>query len=76
MKRQLIVAVREPEYIRRLSDYLRDSPFGRQWQLTAFTGDDTLRTFCREATRSICLSCSRPFCGRRSRLRIFRPPCS
>lgn len=45
MKRQLIVAVREPEYIRRLSDYLRDSPFGRQWQLTAFTGDDTLRTF-------------------------------
>ncbi|GGG76537.1 hypothetical protein [Paenibacillus radicis (ex Gao et al. 2016)] len=37
MKLQLAIAVKEQEYARRLADYIRDSPFGGKWQLTAFT---------------------------------------
>ncbi|MFF2094280.1 hypothetical protein [Paenibacillus sp. NPDC058174] len=37
MKLQLAIAVKEQEYARRLADYVRDSPFGEKWQLTAFT---------------------------------------
>ncbi|WP_042164328.1 hypothetical protein [Paenibacillus gorillae] len=37
MKLQLAIAVKESEYARRLADYVRDSPFGEKWQLTAFT---------------------------------------
>jgi len=44
---QLIIAVREPEYIARLADYIQTSPFGEQWQLTAFTQTSALRQFIR-----------------------------
>ncbi|MCM3628771.1 hypothetical protein M3194_15610 [Paenibacillus glycanilyticus] len=37
MRQQLAIAVKEQDYVRRLADYVRDSPFGEQWQLTAFT---------------------------------------
>ncbi|WP_127490870.1 AAA family ATPase [Paenibacillus glycanilyticus] len=37
MRHQLVIAVKEQDYVRRLADYVRDSPFGEMWQLTAFT---------------------------------------
>jgi len=46
-KRNLIIAVREAEYIERLADYIRHSPFGEGWQLTAFTNPAALRHFIR-----------------------------
>ncbi|GGD76734.1 AAA family ATPase [Paenibacillus nasutitermitis] len=46
-KRNLIIAVREAEYIERLADYIRHSPFGEDWQLTAFTNPAALRHFIR-----------------------------
>ncbi|UVI31417.1 AAA family ATPase [Paenibacillus spongiae] len=46
-RQQLIVAVREAGYIERLADYIRQSPFGEQWQLTAFTNSNALRQFIR-----------------------------
>lgn len=42
---QLAVAVSELEYARRLAEYVRDSPFGEQWQLTAFTNPASLIQF-------------------------------
>ncbi|SFE42277.1 CobQ/CobB/MinD/ParA nucleotide binding domain-containing protein [Paenibacillus catalpae] len=37
MRHQLVIAVKERDYVKRLADYVRDSPFSEQWQLTAFT---------------------------------------
>ncbi|ACS99915.1 AAA family ATPase [Paenibacillus sp. JDR-2] len=37
MRHQLVIAVKEQDYVRRLADYVRDSPFSELWQLTAFT---------------------------------------
>lgn len=37
MRQQLAIAVKEQDYVKRLADYVRDSPFSEQWQLTAFT---------------------------------------
>ncbi|MDQ0060956.1 hypothetical protein [Paenibacillus harenae] len=43
MKRyQLAVAAKEQEYVRRLAEYIRESPFGQQWQLIAFTNAKAL----------------------------------
>ncbi|MCQ6559129.1 AAA family ATPase [Paenibacillus mendelii] len=46
-RQQLIVAVKEAGYIERLADYIRQAPFGEQWQLTAFTNPNALRQFIR-----------------------------
>lgn len=45
MRYQLIVAVKEQEYVRRLAEYVRDSPFGELWQLTAFTNPEAFLHF-------------------------------
>lgn len=45
MRQQLAIAVREQDYVRRLADYVRDSPFGEQWQLTAFTREEAFVQF-------------------------------
>src|SRR5690242_6836390 len=45
LRYQLAVAVSELEYARRLAEYVRDSPFGEQWQLTAFTNPASLIQF-------------------------------
>ncbi|WP_336788234.1 AAA family ATPase [Paenibacillus sp. MMO-177] len=37
MRQQLVIAVKEQDYVKRLADYVRDSPFSEQWQLTIFT---------------------------------------
>jgi cellulose biosynthesis protein BcsQ len=37
VRQQLAIAVKEQDYVKRLADYVRDSPFSEQWQLTAFT---------------------------------------
>ncbi|GLX67683.1 hypothetical protein [Paenibacillus glycanilyticus] len=37
MRQQIAIAVKEQDYVRRLADYVRDSPFSELWQLTAFT---------------------------------------
>ncbi|WP_168121063.1 hypothetical protein [Paenibacillus sp. HB172176] len=39
-RKQLAIAVREPEYMKRLADYVRDSSYGDQWQIIAFTSAD------------------------------------
>ncbi|QYR20677.1 hypothetical protein KZ483_23275 [Paenibacillus sp. sptzw28] len=46
-KRNLILAVKEAEYIARLAEYIRHSPFGDDWQLTAFTNPAALRHYLR-----------------------------
>ncbi|NBD27668.1 P-loop NTPase family protein [Paenibacillus glycinis] len=46
-KRNLIVAVKESEYVERLADYIRHAAFGESWQLTAFTNPAALRGFVR-----------------------------
>lgn len=44
MKRyQLVIAAKEQQYLRRLGDYIRDSPFDEHWQLTAFTNAEACR---------------------------------
>ncbi|MUT68063.1 hypothetical protein [Paenibacillus sp. NEAU-GSW1] len=45
MKLQLAVAMKEQEYARRLADYVRASPFGNKWQLTAFTNPEAFVHF-------------------------------
>lgn len=45
MRFQIAVAVKEQEYVRRLAEYVRNSPFGEQWQLTAFTNPDAFTQF-------------------------------
>lgn len=37
VRQQLAIAVKEQDYVKRLADYVRDSPFSERWQLTAFT---------------------------------------
>jgi len=48
---QLAVAAREADYIRRLADYVRDSPFGAEWRLTGFTSAASLRQFLKGGYR-------------------------
>lgn len=45
MRFQIVVAVEEQEYVRRLAEYVRNSPFGEQWQLTAFTNPEAFGQF-------------------------------
>ncbi|HUC91578.1 MAG TPA: hypothetical protein VMS09_06030 [Paenibacillus sp.] len=42
---QLAVAVREREYIRRLADYIRSSPFGQEWRVTGFSSAASLKQY-------------------------------
>lgn len=41
----LIVAAREQEYVRRLAEYMRDSPAASGWQVTACTKPQSLRQY-------------------------------
>ena len=50
-KQSLIIAVKEAEYIDRLAEYIRHSPFGEIWQLTAFTNPAALKHFIRGGYR-------------------------
>ncbi|WP_152970790.1 hypothetical protein [Bacillus sp. FJAT-28004] len=47
-KYQLAVAVKEPEYLKRLADYIRDSKLGEQWQIIAFTHADALKLYVKQ----------------------------
>lgn len=50
-KQSLIMAVKETEYIDRLAEYIRHSPFGEMWQLTAFTNPAAFKHFIRGGYR-------------------------
>jgi len=41
----LCVAAREAEYVRRLADYVRQSPYGREWRVTGFSTEDALHQY-------------------------------
>jgi len=41
----LCVAAREAEYVRRLAEYIRQSPYGREWRVTGFSTKDALRQY-------------------------------
>ena len=47
-KYQLAVAVKEQEYSKRLADYVRDSKFGEQWQVIAFTHADACKRYVKQ----------------------------
>ncbi|OXM17300.1 ParA family protein [Paenibacillus herberti] len=42
---ELVVAAKEGEYVRRLSEYVRESPFGQRWRITSCTSGDSLRQY-------------------------------
>ncbi|AJY73778.1 hypothetical protein [Paenibacillus beijingensis] len=44
-KLDLILAVKEAEYARRLADYVRDHALGESWRVTAFTNPQALRQY-------------------------------
>lgn len=46
-KLSLIVAAKEPEYVRRLAEYIREAPAGAEWQMTACTQPQALRQYVR-----------------------------
>ncbi|WP_028612166.1 hypothetical protein [Paenibacillus harenae] len=49
MKKYLLaVAVEEPEYLKRLADYVRDSPLAEQWQVTGFTNAEACRQYVKQ----------------------------
>jgi Mrp family chromosome partitioning ATPase len=41
----LCVAAREAEYVRRLAEYVRLSPYGRDWRVTGFTTEEALEQY-------------------------------
>ncbi|WP_020617722.1 hypothetical protein [Paenibacillus daejeonensis] len=45
----LIIAAREPEYIQRLTSYMRDVPFGAAWQVTAFTHPPAMKQYLKNS---------------------------
>lgn len=45
MRYQLAVVMQEGEYMKRLADYVRDSPFSESWGVTAFTSADACRQY-------------------------------
>lgn len=47
-KYQLAVAVREPEYLKRLADYMQGSKLGEQWQIIAFTHADSWKLYVKQ----------------------------
>lgn len=47
-KYQLGVAVKDPEYLKRLADYIRDSKLGEQWQVVAFTNAEACRRYVQQ----------------------------
>ena len=59
-KQSLIIAVKEADYIDRLAEYIRHSPFGEIWQLTAFTNPAALKHFIRGGYRIDSLWLSQP----------------
>ncbi|WP_102714271.1 ParA family protein [Paenibacillus castaneae] len=48
MKYQLALVVKEQEYLKRLADYVRDSPLGEQWQVTAFTHSEAYKQYVKQ----------------------------
>ncbi len=42
---QLTIAARETDYIRRLADYIRDSPYGRDWRMTGISSAAALKQY-------------------------------
>lgn len=47
-KYQLGVAVKDPEYLKRLADYIRDSKLGEQWQVVAFTQAEACKRYVQQ----------------------------
>ncbi len=47
-KLQLALAARDKEYVRRLAGYVRESPFGDRWQLTAFTSANSCKHYLKQ----------------------------
>jgi len=47
-KYQLAVAVKEPEYLKRLADYIQGSKLGEQWQIIAFTHADAWKLYVKQ----------------------------
>lgn len=47
-KLQLAVAVRDKEYVKRLAGYIRESPYGDRWQLTAFTSANSCKHYLKQ----------------------------
>jgi cellulose biosynthesis protein BcsQ len=58
-KYQLAVAVKEQEYLKRLSDYIRDSKFGELWQVTGFTHAEACKAYVKQGY-SISLIAAQP----------------
>lgn len=49
MKRyNLAIAVKEPEYLKRLADYVRNGPFEGQWQVIAFTHAEAIKQYVKQ----------------------------
>ncbi|MBJ6361422.1 hypothetical protein ACFOQM_09000 [Paenibacillus sp. GCM10012307] len=44
-KLSLVVAAKEPEYVRRLAEYIREAPAASEWQMTACTQPQALRQY-------------------------------
>jgi Mrp family chromosome partitioning ATPase len=42
---QLTIAARETDYIRRLADYIRESPYGRDWRMTGISSAAALKQY-------------------------------
>lgn len=47
-KYKLAIAVKEPEYLKRLADYVRDGPFEGQWQVIAFTHAEAIKQYVKQ----------------------------
>ncbi|MCU6710915.1 hypothetical protein M6D81_19655 [Paenibacillus sp. J5C_2022] len=45
MRYQLAVVMQEGEYMKRLADYVRDSPFSESWGVSAFTSADACKQY-------------------------------
>lgn len=42
---QLTIAARETDYIRRVADYMRESPYGRDWRMTGISSAAALKQY-------------------------------
>jgi len=48
---QLALASADAGYVRRISEYVRDTPLAERWQITAFTNGGALRRYLQEGLR-------------------------
>jgi Mrp family chromosome partitioning ATPase len=55
-KRQLAIVVKEQDYMKRLADYVRNSSFGEQWQIIAFSSAAACIRYAEEGYRLDCIA--------------------